>query len=154
MTFAKAVVAPEPRNDLVKKGAWVYAALLVLLAIGQLYAFEKFIPLIQAYGLPGGQGATTVFAAVIVVAEVFALPFLLRMPLSPLMRLMSAFFGVLVPAIWLVLSLIALINGGIENGGILGAKVTVGATTQAIIALVLTALAGWSLWGLSLRKKI
>lgn len=154
MTFAKAVVAPEPRNDLVKKVAWAYAALLVVLAIGQLYAFEKFIPLVQAYGLPGGQGSATALAAVIVVAEVFALPFLLRMPLSPLMRLKSAFFGALVPAIWLVLSVIALISGGIENGGILGAKVTVGATTQVIIALVLAALAGWSLWGLSLRKKI
>ena len=154
MKLAKAVTADEPRNDTVKKGAWIYAAVLVVMALGQLYAFERFIPLIQAYDLPGGEPVATLVAAVIVVSEIFALPFLLRMPLSPLMRFVSMSLCILVPVLWLLLSFAAIAIGDLENAGILGAKVEVGAVLQTALVLLLAALAAWSVWGLYPRKKI
>lgn len=154
MVLAKAVPAAEPRSETVKKVAWLYAAILVVMTLGQLYAFEKFIPIIQEYGLPGGEATATLVAAVIVIVQVFALPFLLRMPLSPLMRLCSLVFSVLAPVIWLTLSIVGLGATNIDNAGILGEKVDVPVVLQAAMVAVLAVLAGVSAWGLAPRKKI
>lgn len=154
MVLAKAIPAGEPRNETAKKVAWVYATVLVLLALAQLYAFEKFIPLIQSYGLPGGEVAATLLAAVIVTSEVFAVPFLLRMPLSPLMRHCSMVCGLLAAGLWLALGLLAVANGSLENTAILGAKVDTPALLHAVIAALMVALAMWSALGLSPRTRI
>ena len=144
-----AVLAPEPRSVIARNLAWVYAAILVVMALGQLYAFEKFIPLITAYGLPGGETMATVIASLIVFAEIFALPFLLRMRVSPLMRWFSLACSVIVPATWIKLSLFALItNKSLESGALLGAKIEVAVATQLVIALALLALALYVAYGL------
>lgn len=148
MKLAKAVAASEPKSEAVKRIAWIYTAILVVLVLGQLYAFEKFIPLIESYGFSGGELTVSLIAAVIVIAEVFALPFLIRMPLSPLMRYVSAFFCAFVPAIWFVLSMFAAVNGGIENAGILGAKVSVTVMAQLCITIGIGVLAALSLNGM------
>lgn len=153
MVLAKALAAPKPKSETVKKVAWVYAAILVVMALGQLFAFEKFIPLLQEYHLVGGNGTATLAAALIAILEVFSLPFLLRMPLSPLMRWCSLVCSVLVPIAWLGLSIVAFIHGGLDNGGIVGTKVHVSATLQLLLSVILGALAAWSVWGLMPSRK-
>jgi len=157
MKFARALPAPSPKSETVKKVAWIYAALLVVMVVGQLFSFEKFIPLIADYWLPGGKGTTTLMAGLIVVSEVFALPFLLRMPLSPLMRWFSLGCGLLSAALWVILGLVAVVSGsGMTNSGILGVKVTVpSGGVQLLWAVALSILAVWSAWGLwpARRKK-
>ncbi len=154
MTRIKAVAAPAPKSQTYARIAWAYAAILVVMVVAQLFSFEKFIPLIADYWLPGGQGTTVLVAGVIVTTEVFALPYLLRMPLSPLMRACSIGCSFVVPLLWLWLSLRALLeSNAITNGGILGEKVVVPLEVQLVVSLVLLVLAVVSYYGLSGRAK-
>lgn len=138
MVLAKAQAAPTPRSKTAVRVAWVYATILVIMLIGQLFAFEKFIPLIQDYWLPGGYGTTVLVACCIAVAEVFALPYLLRMPLSPLMRECSRVLSIIVPVAWGTLTVYHFATGDIlENAGMLGAKVTVSPLLQLVGSVVL-----------------
>jgi hypothetical protein len=143
MVLVKAVPAPTPRSEAVKWGAWVYAGILVSMVLLQLFAFEKFLPLIEAYGIPGGDGV----AALIVVLEVFSLPFLLRMPLSPLARICSMAGSMIVPLAWFALGALAFALG-LANAGILGPKVNTPAAMQIILAVLLGGLAMWTARGL------
>lgn len=152
MVLAKASEAPKPRAAIYQKVAWAYAALLVVVVLAQLFAFEKFIPILRDYHLPGGEGTATLAATIIVIVEVFALPFLLRMPLSPLMRWCSAVFAVLVPVSWLLLGIVAAVNG-LTDGGMLGAKVDTPPVAMIGVSLVLALLAGLSIWGLTTPTK-
>ena len=54
--LAHATQAPAPQVYKAKIGAWVYTAVLTVMVVAQLYAFEKFLPLIADYDLPGGNG--------------------------------------------------------------------------------------------------
>lgn len=157
MKEISAVEALKPRSDTAKIAAWAYAAVLVVMAIGQLYAFEKFIPLVAEYGLPGGDTTATLVAALVVVTEVFALPFLLRMRVSPLMRWVSLACSVAVASIWVKLSLWAYCTMVvIANSGMLGTKVTVpmGIVSLGLSVglLVLALYCVWGLWPVKARK--
>ena len=126
MMFAKTQKTLEPRSETCKRIAWAYAAILVAMAVLQLYAFEDFIPLIQSYDLPGGDGTAALVASLIVVFEVFALPFLLRMPLSVLMRWFSLVCALAAASTWLKLSLYAAISQvGTIPSGIFGSKIDI-----------------------------
>lgn len=155
MKFAVAERANEPSSQTFKVIAWVYAALLVVMVVGQLFSFEKFIPLLGDYWLPGGDGTATLLASLIVFFEVFSLPFLLRMPLSPLMRWFSLACGLLVAGIWVMLGIVAVMSDStMTNSGILGVKVAVPfGDVQLAWAIAMTALALASTYGLwPLRK--
>jgi hypothetical protein len=135
MKHIVAHVAPKPQSVMHARLAWLYVFLLVAMVFGQLIAFEKFIPLIGSYDLMGGYGTTTFVAGLIVVSEVFALPYLLRMRLSHLMRWTSLICSISVAVAWVVLSLHALIVAPVENGGILGVYVNVPVGIQLVIAV-------------------
>ena len=149
-----ATEAPEFRTSTVQIAAWVYAAVLTMMAVGQLYAFEKFIPLLQDYQLPGGYGTATLIACLAVVAEIFALPFLLRMPLSPLMRMVSRALCVIAPMIWIVLALHAYAANIIPpHGGIFGSKIEVQVSLQLLLAAIYLALALYIVYGSRQKHK-
>jgi hypothetical protein len=154
----KTVVAEEAapaRSEPVKITALVFAGILIVMAIGQLFSFEKFIPLIGDYMLPGGERTATIIASLIVISEVFALPFLLRMRLSPLMRWVSLSFNLAIVTIWLLLGLTVMVgNIDLSNSGLIGTKVAIpGGLIQMIVTSILTALAVLSIWGLWPRNK-
>lgn len=155
MKFATAEPATTPRSPTAQRAAWAYTALLVVMVIGQLFGFEKFIPLIESYWLPGGHGTATLVACLIVITEIFALPFLLRMPLSPLMRWFSLACGVAAAALWVLLGLIAVLGTiTMTNSGVLGVKVGVpSGGVQLLWALGMSALAAYSVWGLWPNRK-
>lgn len=145
-----ALPAQPPRSDIVRTVAWVYAGVLTVMALGQLFSFEEFMPLIEKYGLPGGHGVAVLVACVLVFGEIFALPFLLRMRLSPLMRWFSLSCGAGVALIWLLLGTIATFSTArIDEAGLFGTKLSVPAGSPELsIAFILAALAAWSIWGL------
>jgi len=143
--LARAYKASEPRSTIVKIAAWVYAAALAVMAVTQLFAFHEFIPLVANYGLPDGYGTAMLVGCVIVLSEIFALPYLLRMPLSPLFRWCSLLCSVVAPLLWLWLTLMMPTG----NSGLLGAKIDVPAgPVQFVAVLVLAVLAVWVAWGL------
>lgn len=148
--FVDAVSAPAARTRNAAIIALFYAFLLVIMATLQLYAFEKFIPLIGQFGLPGGQGMAAFVACLLVVSEVFAVPFLLRMRLSPLMRLVSMALGWLVALLWLKLSLWVMMSGqAVDTIGFLGARVALPVGWWVVFyAAGLLVLAAWASWGL------
>jgi hypothetical protein len=79
-------------------------------ALVHLFRIDTFIPLLDEV-LPGSYTIAALVGSLIVIAEVFAVPFLLRMKLSPLMQLKSGFLAVLAPLIWLWIGIWALGHG-------------------------------------------
>jgi len=155
MTFPQAVRALEPKSQTAKIIAWVYTAILTVMVVAQLFAFEDFVPLFHDMAFPGGDGTGSLLAGLIVFGEIFAIPFLLRMALSPLMRWFSLVLGLLVPLAWLFVSCwLQGHSGTTATAGILGVKVTISASTQLVVSLVLLVVAivaDYGLW--PVRKK-
>ena len=152
MKFLAHVSPPSPiKTSESRQISLVYAFLLVVMVLAQLFAYEKFPDLIAAYELPGGIVTAHLVAALLVISSVFALPFLLRMSVSPLMRFVSMACGWIVPTIWIVLgNSLTVFHPTIANVGLLGARVTllpgIWVLCVAIALLVMAAWASWGMW--------
>ncbi len=152
MSMIKVVTKPpKPQSEEAPKAALLLAAVFVIFAVAQLFSFEKFIPLLETFGLPGGHGTAVLVACLIVITEVFALPFLLRMPLSPLMRKVSEVCTGLAVTLWAGLALwMNSVAGAPTSAGFLGASLELPVGWWTIsFSLALFVLAGWALWGMS-----
>lgn len=150
--------APKPKTDLSKQIALIYAALLVIMAVTQLFSFEDFLNLVPSFNLPLPLALQHAMAPLLVASEVFALPFLLRMYLSPAFRWFSMFLGWLVAALWLFISIWVVSTGqSVETIGFIGtvAKLMPGgwAICMSIALAILAAWASWGLWPASKTKK-
>lgn len=148
--FAKPMIAPKPRTTTAGQVAMLYAGILVLFAIAQLFTFEEFLKLTPQFGLPFGEAFGYLLAPLIIVCEVFALPFLLRMTVSPAFRWLSGALSVFVSVLWLFVAIwVVATKASIMTVGFLG---TVGDLTPGwwavLIAVALTILAVWSVWEL------
>jgi hypothetical protein len=155
--FIQPTVAPEPKSPLTEKIAMLLAGVFVLLAVGQLFSFEDFPAVIEAWHLPSvGAGVAVLLAAFVVVLEVLAIPFLLRMRLSPAMRLVSMSSGWLVGAWWLLVTLWQNTAGVAANVGLLGATVQLPAGWWAVFFVVaIGVLVAWASWGLwPVRRRV
>ena len=148
--LVKATSAPKPRTKESRQMAILFAALLVLFAVTQLFTFDEFLELVPAFNVPFGPLFTYTLAPLIVVAEVFALPFLLGMSVSPAFRWLSMFFGWFVAGVWTFISLwIVTTNQAVETIGFFGTIVNPAPGWWAVfIALALCILAAWTSWGL------
>ena len=149
MILAEPTAPRKPKNKVVEYGALAFAGLLVVMVVAQLFKFEEMVPLVESFNLGGGEARATLIVSVLVAAEVFALPFLLRMYVSPLMRIMSMVLGWIVAAIWLYLMIgVAMTVHAVSDSGFLGTAVTVPFGWWSVgFALVLTGLAAWISWG-------
>lgn len=139
----------SPRTKNAKTVSLFYAVVLVVFTAAQLFSLEKFIPLIETFALPGEHSARLV-AIALPTLGVLALPFLLRMKLSSVMRWASMVAGWMVPALWIVLSLWSNATyAPVTNAGFLGASVELEPGWWMVcIAVGLGILAAWSAWGL------
>jgi len=148
--FVKSTPAPKPRTANSIKIATFYAAILVVFSVAQLFSFEEFLVYIQLTGLPFSETLNYAFVPVLIVAEVFAIPFLLRMRLSPAFRYVSLFLGCVAAGMWIFLSSwVVLSNAPVDSIGFLGTVVTLIPGWWAIfLSLALGVLAAWSVWGL------
>lgn len=102
--FPKAVKAPKLVKPYGPLLGYIAAGVLAVFAILHLFRIDSFVPILNDT-LPGGTGAASTFVVVIVLAEVFALPFLLRVKLSPLAHIVSGFLAILAPLMWTLLSI-------------------------------------------------
>ena len=142
--------AKKPKTLESQKVAYMYAFILIIFALSQLFNFNDFLALLESFWLPGGNVTADLLGAIIVVSEVFALPFLLGMQLSPLMRVMSMVLGWLAPIMWLKLSLwLVLTVNAVSNIGFLGTIVQLAPGWWAVFfSIALGILAAWASWGL------
>jgi hypothetical protein len=141
---------PRPKTEAVRTISIALAGIFVLMAVAQLFTFEKFATVISAMWLPGGDIMTPIRAAVIVTLEVAAVPFLLSMRLSPAMRVISMVAGWCTILAWFSASVWQNTSGNvIANSGFLGAtaKLPVG-WWSILLCAGLAILAGWSAWGM------
>ena len=140
----------KPRTADSQKIAYFYAFILVVFALAQLFTFDEFSKLLENFGLPGGAPIAHLVSGIIVSGEVLALPFLLGMSLSPLMRVFSMGLGWLVPLIWFKLSLwLVLTANTVNNVGFLGTKINLVPGWWAVFfCIALGILAAWASWGL------
>lgn len=148
--FVKATAAPAARTKESRKIALLYAVILVVFALAQLFTFDEFIELIPAFQLPLGTALPFVIAPLVVAAEVFALPFLLGMAVSPAFRWLSMFCGWLVAGLWAFISAwVAITHPPVETVGFLGTLAPLTPGWWAIfVSLALCILAAWASWGL------
>ena len=148
--FATVSPAPKPRTKDVHRIATLYAGILTVMVVAQLFTFETFIELLVSFTLPFGEVGAYGIAAVLVTCEVFALPFLLRMSLSKAFRFVSMGAGWVVAGIWTMISIWALFVDPIpETIGFLGTVVnTMPGLWAVFVSLAFAVLAAWTSWGL------
>jgi hypothetical protein len=148
--FAKSTPALLPRTDASRKISLLYAGILIVMATAQLFTFEEFVEYVQLLGLPLGEGLTYALVPLLIISEVFALPFLLTMRISPAFRYFSMFLGWLAALLWILLTFFILgMNADVETVGFLGTVVDLTpGWWAAFISLSFGVLAAWSGWGL------
>lgn len=102
--FPKAVKPPKLVRSYGPVLGYVAASILAVFAVLHLFRIDTLVTIINEV-LPGGTGAASIFVVVVVLAEIFAIPFLLRVNLSPLAHILSGFLVVLAPLMWTLLAL-------------------------------------------------
>ena len=96
----------KPRID-PKRAAvlgWATAVIMLAFATIHLFRIDTFVPALDN-SLPGGAMLAGIISAILVCAEVFAMPFLLRIKLSSLAQYVSGAFAVIVPLFWLLVAI-------------------------------------------------
>lgn len=157
--FSETTLPKKPKSKETERMAYAYATVLIVVVLCQLFSFDGLLKLFEEFNLPGGSVIVNLMGSIIVVSEVFALPFLLQMRTSPLMRIVSMVFGWLVPVAWLKLSLWLMItNNSVSNIGFLGTLVDLTPGWWAVficLALgIMAAWASWGMWPMERRKKL
>jgi hypothetical protein len=99
-----AIDPPKVRTDYAQWAGWIAGGVLILASLLHLFRIDTFLPLLDK-ALPGGYTTAALISAIILIVEVFSVPFLLRMKLSPLMHLVSGFNAVLAPLAWLLIAI-------------------------------------------------
>ena len=101
MKYALPVSQPAPQLRY-KHGVllgWIAAVIMIGFAVLHVFRIDTFVPELQKV-LGGNRIVTLWVGSMIVSAEVFAVPFLLRMRLSTLAQYVSGALGVAVPLWW------------------------------------------------------
>ena len=102
--FPKAVHPPKLVKSYGPLLGYLASAVFVLMVLVHLFRIDTLVPIIDKV-LPGGNGSAGTFVVAVVLAEVFAIPFLLRVKLSPLAHFVSGFLAVLAPLMWTLLAI-------------------------------------------------
>lgn len=146
--FVQATQPNEPRTVSAKQIGILYAAILALFAVAELFSFEDFMVELQSVPFIGN--GLVVILPFLLVAQVFAVPFLLGMSLSPAFRWVSMVFGWLVAAFWLSFTFwVVAFRVPVESVGFLGSVVELVPGWWAVfIGVALAILAAWAAWGL------
>ncbi len=132
MKYIVATPPPKLRDEKLYRFALVYAVLIVLCMLGQLFRFDHIISAVVDENMFGGQ-LGVVFWTVLAVVQLFALPFLLRLHMSQLMRLVSVIAALLVPLFW---------------AGLLGWQLSVSSQTLGVFGTEVTQLNVWWVTGI------
>lgn len=102
--FPRAVPAPTLRDRRGGVLGFVAAVIMICFALVHLFRIDTFVPeLAHVFG--GNRTMTAWIGSLIVIMEVFAIPFLLRIRLSRLAQYCSGLFAVAVPLVWLLIAI-------------------------------------------------
>lgn len=158
MHFARATRVKPPQRLSVWAAALYLAFFFVITALSQLFVFETFSDIIATYGLPVDDVFNKVAAAVIVMLEVFAIPFLLMMRLSLLMRLVSMISGWLVLLSWLAVGIWqSTVSFYIPNAGLFGSEISLPQGWWLVFymaaLITLSIYVSYHLWPLNRQRK-
>ncbi|MFZ1360579.1 MAG: hypothetical protein WAS27_00910 [Candidatus Saccharimonadales bacterium] len=152
--FAVATPPPKLKTQYDYYASLACAGLLTIMLVSQLFTFEETVAVMEGLGL------SKVILSVIVSMELFALPFLLRMRLSPLMRIVSMTTGWVVAVAWLAIAITSLSLHTYEGVGLFGTvlPLPVGVVSMLYVLLLSGLLlwvtvAGWPLQGRSRATK-
>lgn len=104
ITVKKPTNPPKPVKSYGVVLGRLAALVLISMAVIHLFRIDTFIPILDE-ALPGQSVAVSIAALVIVLSEVFAIPFALRMRLSPLAHLVSGALLVLAPLWWVLIGI-------------------------------------------------
>jgi hypothetical protein len=153
--FVTPTAAPAPKTDNIRTVSIVLAVLFTGMAVAQLFTYETFPSVLTALWLPGGSSFAHIMAALVVIFEIFALPFLLFMRLSPAMRVLSMVSGWLVVAVWLTLSVWENVMVEIAgNSWLLGDTIHLPVGWWSVLwGIAVGMLVGWASWGMWPLKK-
>ncbi len=148
--FPKVTPALKPKSKESIQVAVFYSVILVVMSLAQLFTFEEFIELIPSFNLPVSGALPYLVAPLVVVAQVFALPFLLRMAVSPAFRWFSMFMGWLVAVLWTLISIwVVGSHQPVETIGFAGTALNLMPGWWAVcISISFGILAAWASWGL------
>ena len=147
--FAEAVDAKKPRSPQSVAMARLLAGLFVVMATAQLFEFDGFLALLSTFNLPVSGLSAYLLGGVIVVGEVFSLPFLLRLPLSRAFRWVSMVCTWLVSGLWVALSLWLMVaQPAVESTGMLGTIQLIPGWWAVLVSLAFGILAAWASWGM------
>jgi hypothetical protein len=148
--FRKPTPAPKPQSKEAASMSTLYAVLIVIMVVAQLFTFEAFLELFVAFELPGGRPIAYTLASSLIAFQVFALPFLLRMSISPAFRWVSLFSAGIVADIWLFVTIwLVIVMPPVANVGFLGTVVDLQPGVWALfVAVAFGVLAIWATWGL------
>jgi hypothetical protein len=141
--FAKSSFPGPARTKDSQTVAVLYAGILVVFIVSQLFSFEEFLVLVQSFQLPGGDTLAYVSAALFISVELF-------MRLSFAFRYVSMLCSWLAAVAWVYISTwLLLSNSQVDTVGFLGTVISVMPGVPALlISLSLCVLAVWSSWGL------
>jgi hypothetical protein len=90
------------------------------MAVAQMVSFEEFVEAFREYRF-GNETLTVAIALMVITLEVFAVPFLLRVSLSRAARFVSAWFALVLPYVWTILTVHAFVaNATVNNAGYFG----------------------------------
>lgn len=110
--------------------------MVIGMLLTQLYGYEAFAAILSSVVSTNDSRAHHALAAAIVMAELLALPYLLRMYMSRLFRVLSAGMGLFLAGFWL---LVALTNAHASNIGLFSDTVSLpGGLLAALWCLLLT----------------
>ena len=148
--LVQAQPANAPRSRTAVQIAVLYAGILTIMSVAQLFTFEEFIEQFFSLDLALPQFVEALFIPLLIVFQVTALPFLLRMNISPAFRWLSMAAGWIVPLGWLFIALSTANAYPLhETVGLLGAAVSLAPGWWAVAVSALFALmAAWASWGL------
>lgn len=104
MLKPKPTPAPAIENKKLAIIPYAYTLAAIGVSVWQLVMFEKFAPALGSYIGTGITSEVTLLAVVLIGMQVFSMPFLLRLSLSPLARLASAGLAFLTPLAWAVVA--------------------------------------------------
>ena len=100
--------------------------------------------------LPGGRPTAYLLASSIVITEVLAIPYLLRMRLSLSMRIISMVMGWVVAILWSGIAIWLTLTGSqVTNVGLLGSVLALTSGWLPIsLGFILGGMAAWVSWGM------
>lgn len=144
--FPKPVDAPAPVKPY---GLWLgraAATISIVFALIHLIRIDTLVPIVDDV-LPGGKVIASLTVVLVILAEILAVPFLLRMKLSPLAHIVSGFEAIFAPLTWTLLSIWAIGTG--HSTGQLGEFVdTLGSPLLISLNVAWLAFAFYALWTL------